>query len=31
MKNYGAVTFAFAWEKIPFKLKKLPYNSFYKQ
>ena len=35
MNNYGAATLAFAgskiWEKIPTKLKKLSYNSFYKQ
>ena len=35
MSNYGAATLAFAgskiWEKIPTKLKKLSYNSFYKQ
>ena len=33
--NYEAATFAFAgsriWEKIPSKLKKLPYNNFYKK
>jgi len=32
--NYGAATFAFVgskiWENIPSKLKKLPYNNFYK-
>ena len=35
MNNYEAATLAFAgskiWEKIPTKLKKLSYNSFYKQ
>ena len=35
MNNYGAATLAFAgskiWEKILTKLKKLSYNSFYKQ